>query len=253
MKAVVFDAHGPLDNMRYRDAPDPKPGPKDCVIRVRALALNGFDPMILRGIPGLKTPLPMTPGADIAGEIVALGAEVDRAQWQGWGPRHGHSQPGPRHGRRDPRRRRERTLRNRGALSLARPRRGELRRRGVPARRLRHRPADDGDAGAAQGRREGADPLGGGRRRHLLRPARQGGGLRGRRLRQLGARAPSGSRALAPITSSTLPSRAMSPRSTSSMASRASAAAAASTSSSTIPAATPGPNASARSAATAVC
>ena len=82
MKAVVFDAHGPLDNMRYRDAPDPNPGPKDCVIRVRAVALNGFDPMILRGIPGLKTPLPMTPGADIAGEIVALGAEVDRAQWK---------------------------------------------------------------------------------------------------------------------------------------------------------------------------
>jgi hypothetical protein len=82
MKAIVFDAHGPLDNMRFRDAPNPKPGPKDSVIRVRALALNGFDPMILRGIPGLKTPLPMTPGADVAGEIVALGAEIDRAQWK---------------------------------------------------------------------------------------------------------------------------------------------------------------------------
>jgi len=54
MKAVVFDAHGPLDNMRHRDAPEPKPGPKDSVIRVRALALDGFDPMILHGIPGLK-------------------------------------------------------------------------------------------------------------------------------------------------------------------------------------------------------
>ena len=51
MKAVVFDAHGPLENTRYRDAPDPTPGPKDCVIRIRAAALNGFDPMILRGIP----------------------------------------------------------------------------------------------------------------------------------------------------------------------------------------------------------
>src|SRR3984957_7675464 len=82
MKAVVFDAHGPLENMRYRDAPDPSAWPKDCVIRIRAVALNGFDPMILRGIPGLKTPLPMTPGADLAGEIVALGAEVDRAKWK---------------------------------------------------------------------------------------------------------------------------------------------------------------------------
>jgi alcohol dehydrogenase len=82
MKAVVFDAHGALDAMQYRDAPDPEPGLRDCLIRVHAVALNGFDPMILRGIPGLKTPLPMTPGADIAGEIVALGAEVDRAKWK---------------------------------------------------------------------------------------------------------------------------------------------------------------------------
>src|SRR3984885_15873513 len=82
MKAVVFDAHGSLDAMQYRDTPDPDPGPRDCLIRVHAVALNGFDPMILRGIPGLKTPLPMTPGADIAGEIVALSAEVDRAHWK---------------------------------------------------------------------------------------------------------------------------------------------------------------------------
>ena len=82
MKAVVFDAHGALEAMQYRDAPDPASGPRDCLLRVRAVALNGFDPMILRGIPGLKTPLPMTPGADIAGEIVALGAEVDRAKWK---------------------------------------------------------------------------------------------------------------------------------------------------------------------------
>jgi alcohol dehydrogenase len=81
MKTVVFDAHGPLDAMQYRDAPDPVPSPHECLIRVRAVALNGFDPMVLRGIPGLKTPLPMTPGADIAGDIVALGAEVDQGNW----------------------------------------------------------------------------------------------------------------------------------------------------------------------------
>jgi alcohol dehydrogenase len=82
MKAVVFDAHGGLEVMQYRDVPDPVPGPHECLIRVRAVALNGFDPMILRGIPGLKTPLPMTPGADMAGEIVALGSEVDRTKWK---------------------------------------------------------------------------------------------------------------------------------------------------------------------------
>jgi alcohol dehydrogenase len=77
MKAVVFDAHGPLGNISVRELPDPTPAPGECLVRVRAVSLNGFDPMVLRGIPGLKTPLPMIPGADIAGEIVSLGAEVE--------------------------------------------------------------------------------------------------------------------------------------------------------------------------------
>jgi alcohol dehydrogenase len=82
MKAAVFHEHGPLDNLRYEDFPDPQPGPTEILIRVRAVSLNGFDPMILRGIPGLKTPLPMVPGADIAGEIAALGSAVDKGRWR---------------------------------------------------------------------------------------------------------------------------------------------------------------------------
>ena len=82
MKAVVFHQHGPLDNLRYEDYLDPRPGPTEVLIRVGAVALNGFDPMVLRGIPGLKTPLPMIPGADIAGQIVELGDSVDRSRWR---------------------------------------------------------------------------------------------------------------------------------------------------------------------------
>jgi alcohol dehydrogenase len=82
MKAAVFHEHGSLDNLRYEEFPDPAPGPTQALLRVRAVALNGFDPMVLRGIPGLKTPLPMVPGADISGEIVGLGAGVDRGRWK---------------------------------------------------------------------------------------------------------------------------------------------------------------------------
>jgi alcohol dehydrogenase len=82
MKAAVFHEHGPLDNLCYEDFPDPKLGPAEALLRVRAVALNGFDPMVLRGISGLKTPLPMVPGADIAGEIVELGESVDRDRWK---------------------------------------------------------------------------------------------------------------------------------------------------------------------------
>ncbi len=77
MKAVVFHEHGPLENVRVEELPDPEVGPRECLLAVKAVSLNGFDPMVLRGIPGLKTPLPMVPGADIAAEVVALGSEVD--------------------------------------------------------------------------------------------------------------------------------------------------------------------------------
>jgi alcohol dehydrogenase len=82
LKAALFHQHGDLENLVYQDIADPEPLPDECLIRVKAVALNGFDPMILRGIPGLRTPLPMVPGADIAGEIVARGADVDAARWR---------------------------------------------------------------------------------------------------------------------------------------------------------------------------
>jgi alcohol dehydrogenase len=43
------------------------------------VSLNGFDPMVMRGIPGLRTPLPMIPGADISAVIEELGPGVDGA------------------------------------------------------------------------------------------------------------------------------------------------------------------------------
>jgi alcohol dehydrogenase len=81
MKAITFHRHGTLDEVRYEDFPDPEVGPTDILIKVGAVALNGFDPMILRGIHGLRTPLPMVPGADIAGEIAELGRDVDRGRF----------------------------------------------------------------------------------------------------------------------------------------------------------------------------
>jgi alcohol dehydrogenase len=78
MKAVVFHEHGPVSNIRYEDYPEPELGPDDCLVAIKAVTLNGFDPMVVRGIPGLKTPLPMIPGADIAGEVIEIGPEVKR-------------------------------------------------------------------------------------------------------------------------------------------------------------------------------
>ena len=76
MRAAIFSEHGGVDKISIGEFPDPECGPDDAVIKVNAVSLNGFDPMILNGIPGLRTPMPMVPGGDYAGEIVELGANV---------------------------------------------------------------------------------------------------------------------------------------------------------------------------------
>jgi len=77
MKAIVFHAHGGVENLKYEEIPVPTPARDEVLIRVRAVSLNGFDPMILKGTTSLKTPFPMSPGGDFSGEIVALGSSVD--------------------------------------------------------------------------------------------------------------------------------------------------------------------------------
>lgn len=82
MKAVLLDRQGAFDGLRYADFPEPKPAPHECLVRTHAIALNGFDPMIVLGATQLKTPLPMVPAGDAAGEIVALGDDVDRSKYK---------------------------------------------------------------------------------------------------------------------------------------------------------------------------
>ncbi|MDG2286678.1 MAG: zinc-binding dehydrogenase [Alphaproteobacteria bacterium] len=81
MKAIIFEEHGGIEKLRYTDFPTPEPAEGECLVQVRAVALNGFDPMILNQIPGLKTPLPMIPGGDVAGEIAGFGPG-DAGDWK---------------------------------------------------------------------------------------------------------------------------------------------------------------------------
>ena len=76
MKAAIFERHGGVAELTVADLPDPECGNGDVIVRVGATSLNGFDPMILAGSTGLKTPLPMTPCGDFAGQIVERGADV---------------------------------------------------------------------------------------------------------------------------------------------------------------------------------
>jgi alcohol dehydrogenase len=77
MKALVLREHGGLENLHVvDDYPDPKPVEGHVVIRVGASSFNYHDIFTLRGMPGIKIPLPVIIGLDMAGEITAVGEGV---------------------------------------------------------------------------------------------------------------------------------------------------------------------------------
>jgi alcohol dehydrogenase len=72
--------HGDRSQLQLRtDYPDPIPGPSDVVVRVAATAVNYHDIFTRRGMPGIKIPLPVVVGSDLAGEVAAVGSQV--ADW----------------------------------------------------------------------------------------------------------------------------------------------------------------------------
>src|SRR2546430_16143594 len=76
MKALAFNEFGGPDKLRLQEVPEPRLGPSDVLVRVRACALNHLDLFVREGIPALKTPLPFWTGCDIAGDLAELGAGV---------------------------------------------------------------------------------------------------------------------------------------------------------------------------------
>ena len=66
MKAVVLREHGGLDKLQYvTDFPDPVVTEGHVVIRVRATSFNYHDVFTVRGMPGIKVPLPVVIGTPV--------------------------------------------------------------------------------------------------------------------------------------------------------------------------------------------
>lgn len=76
MKALVLRQHGGLENLVVLDHPKPKATAGAVVIRVRASSFNYHDVFTVQGMPGIKVPLPVVIGLDMAGEIVEVGEGV---------------------------------------------------------------------------------------------------------------------------------------------------------------------------------
>ncbi|MDI4234014.1 zinc-binding dehydrogenase [Bradyrhizobium sp. Arg237L] len=77
MKALVLRAHGDLDQLQIvTDKPVPQSTAGHVVIRVGASSFNYHDVFTVRGMPGIKVPLPVVIGLDLAGTISAIGNDV---------------------------------------------------------------------------------------------------------------------------------------------------------------------------------
>lgn len=77
MKAIRVHEHGDESVLRYEDVPDPEPAPRRVVVRVHAASINRGDLARRAGTyGGAPSPLPFTPGWEVAGTIESLGAEV---------------------------------------------------------------------------------------------------------------------------------------------------------------------------------
>lgn len=79
MKALVLKKHGTLDDLQIvTDHPVPQAVEGHVVIRVRASSFNYHDVFTVKGMPGIKVPLPVIPGLDMAGEVSEVGPGVTK-------------------------------------------------------------------------------------------------------------------------------------------------------------------------------
>lgn len=81
MKALLLKQHGGFENLQVvNDHPAPRAKDGHVVIRVRASSFNHHDVFTIKGMPGIKVPLPIVLGLDMAGEIDHAGPDV--TQWK---------------------------------------------------------------------------------------------------------------------------------------------------------------------------
>jgi len=103
MKAIVFTRYGSADDLEFKDIAMPTPADDEVLVRIHASSINSWDWEYLNGTPfinrlafGLFKPKPgkQKLGADIAGTVEAVGANVARFQpgdevfgdlWDNWG------------------------------------------------------------------------------------------------------------------------------------------------------------------------
>lgn len=80
MKTWQITGTDGLASLKHIELPDPRPGPGEVLLRIKAVSLNYRDYMNVMGIKGVTGPVPRVPCSDGAGEVAALGDGV--AAWK---------------------------------------------------------------------------------------------------------------------------------------------------------------------------
>jgi NADPH:quinone reductase-like Zn-dependent oxidoreductase len=85
MKAIVYQSYGSPDVLRLDDIEKPAPADNEVLLKIRAASVNPYDWHFMRGTPyivrlfaGLRRPKVTRLGADVAGQVEAVGGKVTR-------------------------------------------------------------------------------------------------------------------------------------------------------------------------------
>ena len=77
MKALLSTGPGGPETLVLQDRPEPKPGPGEVLLRVKACGVNFPDVLIIQDLYQFKPPRPFAPGSEVSGIVEALGEGVE--------------------------------------------------------------------------------------------------------------------------------------------------------------------------------
>ena len=76
MKALLCKQYGPPESLVLEDIPRPEPGEGQVLLRVRACGVNFPDLLLIENKYQERPTLPFSPGAEVAGDVIAVGPGV---------------------------------------------------------------------------------------------------------------------------------------------------------------------------------
>lgn len=80
MKAIALQNTFGIENLAVIDRPEPKPGPGQVLVKMKAWSLNYRDIMMVKGWYNPKLKLPFVPLSDGVGEVIGIGDGVTRVK-----------------------------------------------------------------------------------------------------------------------------------------------------------------------------